>query len=303
MKAMKQQFTYNSKYKFSMPIRKLINRLNHKWAKENLEKGSPQVAIYAFDHIGLQINNYGVYEEEMLEAIMYFLRKQYDINSFETILDIGANIGNHSLYFSKRAKNVYAFEPNPNTFELLKFNTRNNKNISIFNLGLYNKNCKKTLFENSLNIGQSFLNDTLGFKRNNLTNYEVNLSRLDSVKELFGKNISLIKIDVEGSEWEVMLGGKDLIKKNLPFILFEQDKDLKQERKNKLEDFLTSHNYKIYSLRRKFDFNIYPILKIFEFILRVIFGEKLIISEINKLPKTGVTSFPLLIAVPKIIKN
>ena len=165
------------------------------------------------------------------------------------------------------------------------------------------KNCKKTLFENSLNIGQSFLNDTLGFKRNNLTNYEVNLSRLDSVKELFEKNISLIKIDVEGSEWEVMLGGKDLIKKNLPFILFEQDKDLKQERKNKLEDFLTSHNYKIYSLRRKFDFNIYPILKIFEFILRVIFGEKLIISEINKLPETGVTSFPLLIAVPKKIKN
>ena len=300
---MKHQFTYNSKLKFSMPIRKVVNRLNHKWAKENLERGSPQVVIYAFDHIGLQINNYGVYEEEILEAIMYFLSKQYNINSFETILDIGANIGNHSLYFSKKAKNVYAFEPNPNTFELLKFNTRNNKNISIFNLGLYNKNCKKILIENSLNIGQSFLNDTLGFKKDNHTNYKVNLSRLDSIKELFKKNISLIKIDVEGSEWEVMSGGKDLIEKNLPLILFEQDKDLKQERKNKLEDFFTSHNYKIYSLRRKFDFNIHPILKIFEFILRVIFGEKLIISEINKLPETGVTSFPLLIAVPKIIKN
>ena len=60
------------------------------------------------------------------------------------MVDIGANIGNHSIAFSKISKKVYSFEAHPRTFEILKFNTDKYKNIKIFNIGISNK--KGSLF-------------------------------------------------------------------------------------------------------------------------------------------------------------
>lgn len=55
------------------------------------------------------------------------------------VLDIGANIGNHSIFLSKIAKNIFSFEPNPLIYSLLKINTLPFKNIKIFNYGASDK--------------------------------------------------------------------------------------------------------------------------------------------------------------------
>ena len=78
-----------------------------------------------------------------------------NLEKFDLILDVGANIGNHSLYFSNFSKQVFSYEPNPNTFELLKFNTKNLSNINIYNIGISNKNENKFLNESNFNIGDS----------------------------------------------------------------------------------------------------------------------------------------------------
>ena len=54
------------------------------------------------------------------------------------IFDIGANIGNHTLYFSRNtdAKKIYSFEPFKMNFERLRENVRNNNisdKVSIYN--------------------------------------------------------------------------------------------------------------------------------------------------------------------------
>ena len=67
------------------------------------------------DIIGKKINltkNY--YEYGMLD----YIRR---LGSFDTVLDIGANIGNHSVFFGKYvAKKVHAIEPVPNNLKLLE---------------------------------------------------------------------------------------------------------------------------------------------------------------------------------------
>ena len=127
---MPKNYKYLSRYRFSKPLRKIINRINHRFASRNIKRGNPRIAIFAFDHIGLEINNFGIYEEDLLNAIMSFAKDKLNLKKLSTFIDVGANIGNHSLYFSKISKKVFSYEPNPNTYELLKFNTRNIPNIS-----------------------------------------------------------------------------------------------------------------------------------------------------------------------------
>ena len=58
------------------------------------------LAVFSFDYIGTQIALNGIYEKEELELLFDWL-KSIDIDLKDSIaIDIGANIGNHSLYFS-----------------------------------------------------------------------------------------------------------------------------------------------------------------------------------------------------------
>jgi len=97
-------------------------------------KNHPNVAIFAFDAIGLHIQFYGIYEKDLLDGLSQTVFNNIDTND-SICLDIGANIGNHSLYFSKYFKSVYSFEPHPDTFMLLEFNTKKKSNINCFNFG------------------------------------------------------------------------------------------------------------------------------------------------------------------------
>ena len=51
-------------------------------------------------------------------------------------MDIGANIGNHALYFSDYFRWVHCFEPNPRTFKVLALNAELASNITCFNVGI-----------------------------------------------------------------------------------------------------------------------------------------------------------------------
>ena len=61
------------------------------------------------------------------------------INRNNACIDVGANVGQSIEYFKSRFKKVYAFEPNPKNFIILKEKYKNIKNISIFNFSLGDK--------------------------------------------------------------------------------------------------------------------------------------------------------------------
>ena len=88
----------------------------------------PSLAIFAFDHVGLAINSHGRYENDILNATFQFLKSKELIGD-GAALDVGANIGNHSVFFAKYFNKVVSFEPHPKVFKLLTINTEDLANI------------------------------------------------------------------------------------------------------------------------------------------------------------------------------
>lgn len=299
---MTQNYKYLSKYRFSLPLRKIINRINHKFASKNIKRGNPRIAIFAFDHIGLEINNFGIYEENLLNAIMSFLNDMVNLKKFDLILDIGANIGNHSLYFSNFSKQVFSYEPNPNTFELLKFNTKNLSNINIYNIGISNKNENKFLNESNFNIGDSAIvssDEKKDIEKNNKTLHEISSMKLDDLEHLSDKKISMIKIDVEQHEYEVMDGASKLIENNQPVLIFEHNIETSKKQTLKINKFIKEKGYVIYLIKPNFNFFSNRFVKLIGGVIRLIIGEKLIFVKSDNLPYKNFPGFQLVLAIPK----
>lgn len=134
------------------------------------------------------------------------------------ILDIGANIGNHTLYFANEgnAHKIIAFEPVWETFQILQRNVLLNHlehAVELHQCGLGDNEGYANIYGyNYSNIGGTAIN-----LEKNSGNIEVH--SLDSFK--IQEKIALIKIDVEGMELKVLQGATDTIRRHKPYILIE----------------------------------------------------------------------------------
>ena len=160
-----------------------------------------------FDLISLSFR-FGMFWEGGMQPIFDTLLAQND----GIVLDIGANIGAHSVYLGKY-RTVWAFEPQRETFNILQTNVSNNGvAVECFNLGL--SNTKGTVEMNRPSI---FNNGGTSIGKGGET---IHLRRLDSVWAKHGRPaIAFVKIDVEGHEVEVFEGGVECLH-GVP-ILFE----------------------------------------------------------------------------------
>lgn len=173
------------------------------------------LAVYANDHLGLHAVIFGKYESEILEEVVKFLKK---FSSSEVCIDAGANIGNHSLVFSKYFKKVIAFEPNPDILPLLTINLKDSKNCEIVSVALSNSSERKTLFVDHVNSGRTHLekNDNRSLKKIN-----VQCAKLDEFLNANSKTVSFLKVDVEGHETELFEGAMKTLKGSSPIIMLE----------------------------------------------------------------------------------
>jgi FkbM family methyltransferase len=190
-------------------------------AREHIKNGLPQVSIRSFDFIGNCINFQGVYEKDLLDFIFSYLDPLKERFQSATAIDVGANIGNHSLYFSRHFNKVIAIEPHPANFQLLELNRLLSRRNNIFPLNLGISNVPGTLkisHADTANSGSVFLAPSDEADSNENIVYANSLDNILSNE----KNISLIKIDVEGMEYETISGAERLIRSQMPIILFEQ---------------------------------------------------------------------------------
>ena len=185
----------------------------------------PNIAIFAFDRIGADISILGIYEKEVLEGLKDFIFNKIDTQK-SVCLDIGSNIGNHTLYFAQFFNQVYSFEPHPEIFELLKFNVRKSKNVKVFQFGLSNKNDEMIIAtDQDTSYGSSSLRNKVNLKFEKSADiFNVQVKRFD---DFFNKineenNISFVKLDVENHELKALQGMKKTLKQNSPIICFEQ---------------------------------------------------------------------------------
>lgn len=152
---------------------------------------------------------------------------EYKVEEGDIVFDIGAHYGYFSLYAANnKAEKVYAFEPNPYAFEILKKHIELWKeSIEAYNFAFYSEKCKKKLF---IPAGRSGTIATLlsESERENTAieawkyeeTIEVECRTIDDFVNEKGTEVDFIKIDAEGSEREILLGAKETIKKFKPKI-------------------------------------------------------------------------------------
>ena len=185
------------------------------------------------------------FEKDFLEKVDKYLPKN------AIILDIGANIGNHTLYWANesKAKKIYSFEPIPHTFSILKKNIEINNlqdKVALFNIGLADENGKAEI--------KSFCKQNLGGTRlkklQSNTNLQIDIKMLDSIN-IEEKQIDLIKIDVEGMDNEVLTGAKKTLKKHKPSLILIESFPDSFEKSNEI---LTTLGYKMESSLGNFEY-------------------------------------------------
>lgn len=141
----------------------------------------------------------GCYDPQLL-YLRRFLR------TGDSFIDIGANIGLHSLVAAELVGptgSVWAFEPHPTTFSYLEENVRRNslENVFLHPLAVGERNTSARLIEER-NDDEHHLGSEGGVP--------VDVVRLDDVIPRH-VNVAVVKIDVEGYETHVLRGGRETL--------------------------------------------------------------------------------------------
>jgi FkbM family methyltransferase len=186
-------------------------------SKRHRAAGYPQLAVFAHELIGEQIAVFGRYENELLAALDSFLSSGQPLRGY--VLDVGANIGNHTIFFSQRFDAVHAFEPNPRTFGLLKLNTATYRNVNCHNLALSDNAARFGVVTDPSNIGGARL---VSLSDDLASSCGVESVSLDSWVTTLDARVALMKVDVEGHEWQVFRGAQEVLLRDRPLVLFEQ---------------------------------------------------------------------------------
>ena len=201
------------------------------------------------ERVSYEICMYGFFEEELTKMILKYLKPGM------TFFDIGAHLGYYTLLGSRIVGDngqVHAFEPTPSTFEILNSNTKNRRNIYTNNLAVFSKT--KTIsftdygprwFAYNTIYKDRFDENTVRIKKINLKNLEIQAITLD--KYIYNKNIlpDFIKIDVEGAEYDVLQGMKNILTEIRPIITLEVGKAI-------LEGIMSSRDLILYLTNQRY---------------------------------------------------
>lgn len=131
----------------------------------------------------------------------------------EVSIDIGANIGAHTVVMARYSGFVYAFEPQKRVFEVLGHNVAAFANVTLVNAGASDTPGTAHLDERTDgNVGMASI--TPGG-----TGEEINLARIDDIE--FPARVGFMKIDAELHEREVLAGSAQTITRDRPIIIIE----------------------------------------------------------------------------------
>lgn len=210
--------------------------------------------IDEYDLIGNYIKQAKVWEYHLYEIYSQMINKE------SYCIDAGANLGFHSIQFGRLGKKVYSFEPQSYIYNQLctniLFNGLDNI-IETYKLGLGDKEEKKQMWniehENWVGNGahnwggRGLIQEGYGGDRAINNEYrEEDIIKLISLDSLEINKCDFMKIDVQGYEFNLFKGGRNLIKQNKPVLFLENPLEEKNSKETK--EYLIELGYEFYRL-------------------------------------------------------
>lgn len=198
----------------------------------------------------------GTADQDVYEQVFMANEYKADLGDPHFIVDAGAHIGLASIFFADRypKATIIAIEPEPSNFAVLQRNVANYSNIKPVNAGLWSKNTRLSIEDANATTWcfRVFENPSKG---------EIQAVGIQELMAAFNmKRIDVLKIDIEGSEVEVMNHSQPWIDA-VKMLIIELHDDIQPGGSEALQNALTNHTYR-----------------------QSVSGENLIITDIKRTP-------------------
>jgi FkbM family methyltransferase len=259
------------------PIQKTILQASRQVIGNNWFPGRYYLSETLIDLLGgrnqVVVGDVGEYSlnfnfQDLLQRQMWF--KLYDIHEIQLVreilkegdifFDVGANIGYYSFIASQQVKStglVHAFEPISRNIRAITDGIETNaiSNIAVNQLAISDTEGKLTIFQADKDIGNSGWASIIQTKLKHHP-IEVTVTTLDSYVQKHNiAKIDLIKMDIEGAEFEAIKGMKTILTgSHKPSIILELNEFLLKQRALPSRDILTylkQYGYRFYVISRK----------------------------------------------------
>ena len=175
------------------------------------------------------------------------LISEIELNPNETFVDIGANVGSYTLQVATKYPDnkIISIEAHPSEFNALKRNVidvNNLENVILVNMGVYSKKDELVLYEQDIWTAASS-----AFVKSE-KQIRIQCDTLDSIVQKLESNQKfVIKMDIEGSEYDALLGGSKTLE-NCRKIMIEvhyTDVLTREENLKQVIKILKNHDFSL----------------------------------------------------------
>ena len=169
---------------------------------------------------------------EVVGGKSYTSGSEFQINDEDDVIDVGGNIGAFTVFAAKKARQVFVYEALKENYRLLMANIRLNEltNVRAYNLAVAGRVGEIEFYPENWNFGGSTIYGN-SHSRSKITVPTTTLEEIFEVNKL--KRVSFVKIDAEGSEYNILLNASASTLGRVERIVLEY------------HDFLNlNHNYK-----------------------------------------------------------
>jgi FkbM family methyltransferase len=193
--------------------------------------------------------------KRQVSSPQYKYLRRFKIEAGDVVIDLGANIGDVTDFFARRKAFVHSYEPNPHAFSVLSSRFATSQNVSLHQAAVSNQNGAGQLYmheqhhESEVKFSQA---SSLKQEKGNVSNdcVDVELVNIKDVLAPF-EHIKLLKIDIEGGEYQIM---DEVLKQGnkIDYILLEthgdKNKAFEEDERKLFEKINASpHKEKIYT--------------------------------------------------------
>lgn len=200
----------------------------------------PRFTVVPGEAVSDEIASYGVFEPELTEA---FLRL---IKPGQVVVDIGMHLGYYTTLFgilAGKTGQVHAFEPTPSTREIARRNTQAFPQVVVHPFAVWSSIQTITLrdYGPQWMAFNSLSRTRLSEEPAPAKEIEVQTTTLDQFRQTLARPVSLVKIDAESAEREIVRGAKELLARDRPIVSVEVGRDAGESRR--LVEDLIGHSY------------------------------------------------------------